>query len=177
MVFSRVLDTTISIPRKLYEEACKKGIDVESFIVDLLADKLGMDPVEEAEIHLELAEKFLTEGVELVDKDPIQASEKLYKAAEECIKAIAKYLKLEDILSKVRSRGRWTITDLEKTARIAAERIGEDIYVGWDRANYLHIWGFHEAKIDVQSVKARIPYIEKMVKKLREELKKKQIQT
>jgi len=39
--------------------------------------------------HLELAERFLTEGRGLIDKDPVQASEKLYKAAEEAVKAIA----------------------------------------------------------------------------------------
>jgi len=39
--------------------------------------------------HVEIAEKFLVEGKELIDKDPVQASEKLYKAAEETVKALA----------------------------------------------------------------------------------------
>ncbi|MBP1448969.1 MAG: hypothetical protein JZD41_02980, partial [Thermoproteus sp.] len=40
--------------------------------------------------RLELAEKLLEEGLELVRRgDSVQASEKLYKAAEECIKAMA----------------------------------------------------------------------------------------
>jgi len=45
--------------------------------------------------HLELAERFLSEGEKLVDKDPVQASEKLYKAAEEAVKAIATALDLD----------------------------------------------------------------------------------
>ena len=44
--------------------------------------------------NLELAEKFLAEGGELIDKDPVQASEKLYKAAEEAVKALAKLFNL-----------------------------------------------------------------------------------
>jgi len=35
----------------------------------------------EAGRHLQLALKFLEEGEELIEKDPVQASGKLYKAA------------------------------------------------------------------------------------------------
>jgi len=77
------------------------------------------------------------------------------------------HLNLEDILARVRRRGRWTLADLEKTARAAGRGISEDIYIGWDRANYLHVWGSHEAKLDAEDVKARIPYIEKMIEKLK----------
>lgn len=161
------MNISISIPLKLYEKLKKEGVDVEALVIDLLVERLGLDPDEAAQIHLELAEKYLKEGVKLVDKDPVQASEKLYKAAEECIKAVAMHLNLKDILARVRRRGRWTLADLEKTARAAARGISEDIYVGWDRANYLHIWGFHEAKLDAEDVKARIPYIEKMIEKLK----------
>jgi hypothetical protein len=33
----------------------------------------------------------------------------------------------------------------------------------WDAANYLHVWGFHEAKLDVEDVKKRLPRIERAV--------------
>jgi hypothetical protein len=36
--------------------------------------------------HLKIAMRYLEEGINLVDKDPVQASEKLYKAAEEAVK-------------------------------------------------------------------------------------------
>jgi protein tyrosine phosphatase (PTP) superfamily phosphohydrolase (DUF442 family) len=45
------------------------------------------EAIKKALQHLELAERFLAEGRELIDKDPVQASEKLYKAAEEAVKS------------------------------------------------------------------------------------------
>ncbi len=76
---------------QLINEAIRRGIDV----IDLLSKALDLDPEERAVAHLELAEKFLNEGVGLVDKDPAQASEKLYKAAEEAVKALAITLGLD----------------------------------------------------------------------------------
>jgi len=167
------LAEAIYVPRKLVDEARKRGIDVETLVLDLLAERLGMDPREVVEMHLELANKFFEEGLELVEKDPVQASEKLYKAAEECVKAVAKLLDLKDVIDRVKARGRWTVTDLEKVVRRASEVLGEELGIAWDAANYLHVWGFHEAKLGPESVKARIPYIEKMLK-LVEEYSKKQ---
>jgi len=86
--------------------------------------------------------KGIREGSEPADRDPTQASEKLYKAAEEVLKALAHSLGLAEVLRGVRGRGRWTVTDLEIVACEAAGRIDEGIYIGWDRANYLHVWGF-----------------------------------
>ncbi len=71
----------------------------------------------EVNTHLELAFRFFEEGVKVVDKDPIQANEKLYKSIEECVKACVKFLQMEDIIERVRSRGRWTVTDLEKAVQ------------------------------------------------------------
>ena len=53
--------------------------------------------------HIEIAEKFLVEGRELIDKDPVQASEKLYKAAEETIKALAIGLDLPEARRAIES--------------------------------------------------------------------------
>ena len=162
----------IHIPKRLVEEARRRGIDIETFVIETLTEKLGIDPREGAEIHLERAETFFREGVELVDKDPVQACEKLYKAAEECVKALAKLLGLEEVLTRVRSRGRWTVTDLERTVRAAVRELGEDVRHGWDSANYLHVWGFHEAKLDAEAVKARIQDIETMLRLVKEFLEK-----
>ena len=63
-------------------------------------------PFDDARKRLELAERFLAEGRELIDKDPVQASEKLYKAAEEAVKIIAIALKLPEADEAVK-RGRW----------------------------------------------------------------------
>ena len=53
---------------------------------------------------MEFAEKYLEEGRSLVDKDPVQASEKLYKAAKECVKALAIHSNLIEVLEKVKER-------------------------------------------------------------------------
>lgn len=93
-------------PEKLYEKARERGIDVESFITDSLARELGLDPDEEAGVHVELAEKMFERGRELLDKgDVTQASEKFYKVAEECIKALSLTMGLGEA-SEARARGR-----------------------------------------------------------------------
>ena len=76
------MEIAIVAPRKLYEKARERGIDVELFITDPLAREPGLDPGEEANVHIELAEK-----------------------------------------------------------------IGEDILYAWDAAYYLHVEGFHEARL------------------------------
>jgi hypothetical protein len=74
---------TVSLPKRLAEELEKRGVDVEPLLIDFLVKELNLDPRVGVEAHLELASKYLEEGRGLVDKDPVQASEKLYKAAEE----------------------------------------------------------------------------------------------
>lgn len=48
---------------------------------------IGADPAEGAKAHLELATRYLEEAEKL--EDPVQASEKAYKAFEEAVKAAA----------------------------------------------------------------------------------------
>mgnify|MGYP001772622594 CR=1 FL=1 len=114
-------------------------------------------------MHLNLAVKYLEEGRSLIDKDPVQASEKLYKAVEECVKALSMHFNLEDIFAKVENRGRWTVTELEKAVLEIAQRTGEWVLSSWDHAWVLHVWGFHESKLDAEDIKARLPHIERIV--------------
>jgi hypothetical protein len=116
-----------------------------------------------AEVHLELAVKFLAEGKALADRDPVQASEKLYKAAEEAVKALAIRLNLSEVLRRVEERGRWTVADLEKAVLKSSERLGGWVRQSWDAAWVLHVWGFHEARLDAEDVKARAPDVERLV--------------
>jgi hypothetical protein len=115
------------------------------------------------ERHASSALRYLEEGKGLVDKDPVQASEKLYKAAEETVKALAIRFGLGEVLKRVSERGRWTVTELEKAVSRISESLGEWFDAAWDAANYLHVWGFHEAKLDVEDVKKRLPRIERAV--------------
>jgi hypothetical protein len=107
--------------------------------------------------------RYLEEGEVLIDRDPVQASEKLYKAAEEVVKALTTHFNISEVLNTVNSRGRWTVTDLEKAVRVIARKIGSWFVDAWDAANYLHVWGFHEAKLESDDIRIRLPHIERMV--------------
>jgi hypothetical protein len=161
----------VTLPKRIVDELERRGLDVEDFMLRLLSKELNLDPEVVAEARLELAERYLAEGKELVDRDPVQASEKLYKVAEECVKALAIHYNLEDILRNVEKRGRWTVTDLEKVVEEISRRVDELFVSLWDHAWALHVWGFHEAKLDSESVKMRIKYIESMLEKTRKILK------
>ena len=154
----------VSIPRAIAEKVAERGLDVESYVVDLLVRALNLDPETAAVAHLELAVKYLEEGKALIDRDPVQASEKLYKAAEEAVKALAVSFQLSDILKRVEERGRWTVTDLDRSARAIAKKLGEWFRRSWDSAWVLHVWGFHEARLDADAVRERAPDVEKMVR-------------
>ena len=59
--------------------------------------------------------------------DPVQASEKLYKAAEEAVKAIAVALGLGEA-EEAERQGRWTATRLFSAVSSIADRLGmEDV--------------------------------------------------
>lgn len=165
---------TVTIPKRLLEELEKRGFDARSFVIDLLAKSLNLDPEVVVESHLELALKYLEEGKSLVDKDPVQASEKLYKAAEEAVKALAVHLDLSDVLEAVEKRGRWTVTELDRAVRKISQRTGKWFMSSWDAAWALHVWGFHEAKLDMKSVKERSVEVEKMVVEARKIVTEKQ---
>ena len=155
------------LPESLIREAKRRGIDVEDVIVRSLSRVLGLDPEEEAKAHLELAEKFLEEALEYIRKgDAAQASEKLYKVAEESVKAAAILLNLTDVLERVESRGRWTVTDLERVVR-RLDKLVPGARAWWDAASYLHVWGFHEAKLDIDSVKARVEDVKRLLENIK----------
>ena len=110
-----------------------------------------------------MARRLLAEAEECLAKgDAVQSSEKLYKAAEECIKALAERLNLKEV-KEAEEKGRWTVTLLEKAVGKLVDKLGMDVELGWAEANYLHVWGFHETKLDVEDVKRRIPIIRRLV--------------
>jgi len=114
--------------------------------------------------NLELAERFLAEGRELIDKDPVQASEKLYKAAEEAVKALAKLFNLPQA-GEAEKLGRWTAELLFKAVFFSAlvKRFGEDVRNWWHTAWVLHVEGFHEARLDSDYVTSSYSHIESLV--------------
>jgi len=122
-----------------------------------------MWPQMEDKERIELAGKFLEEARGYVAKrDPIQASEKLYKAAEESLKALAYKLDLEAART-AEDKGKWTTSLLFDAAAAIAEKFGESILHWWDSAWVLHIEGFHEARLGTEHVKVRIKDIDNLV--------------
>jgi exonuclease VII small subunit len=163
---------SVTIPRRLVEELERRGIDVGSAFIDLASIVLNLDPQVIAEAHLELALKYLEEGKSLVDRDSVQASEKLYKAAEEVVKALTVHFNLESVLRDVERSGRWSVAKLEEAVEAISERVGEWFRHSWDSAWVLHVWGFHEAKLNSKAVKLRLPDVEKMISEAQEIVKK-----
>jgi len=154
----------ITLPRRLVEEARRRGLDVEREVLTHLIKALSLDPVVEAEVHEALASRYFEEGKGLVEKDPVQACEKLYKAAEERVKELAMRFDLKEVLSRVEEKGRWTAAELERAVLLISRRVGGWFRDSWDAAWALHVWGFHEAKLGREDVEERLPAIEKMVR-------------
>ncbi|GAB6947061.1 PaREP1 family protein [Vulcanisaeta sp. JCM 16161] len=148
----------MEIPRLILDEAEKRGID----IIDLIARALSLDPSTTTKAHLELAEKSLNEGESLIDRDPEQASEKLYKAAEEAIKALAITLGLDEA-KKASEIGRWTAQLLFDAVDNTTDRLGRREVRWWKSAWFLHVEGFHEARLRPDQVRRDLPDIEALV--------------
>jgi hypothetical protein len=109
----------------------------------------------EAERHLQLALKFPEEGEALIEKDPLQASEKLYRAGE-AVKALALALDLEQAKAAAREGG-WRAKLLSRAAGAAAEKLGlEELALRWKAAYHLHAEGSREARLDGEDVKRNL---------------------
>lgn len=110
-----------------------------------------------------LIRRLLGEALSYMEKgDAVQSSEKLYKATEECVKALSERFGLEEVKA-AEEKGRWTVRLLEKAIGKLVDKLSVDVEIGWDAANYLHIWGFHETRLDVEDVKRRVPFIKRLI--------------
>ncbi|WP_291766409.1 PaREP1 family protein [Caldivirga sp. UBA161] len=151
---------------ELIRIAEEHGIDIEDLIIIAIRNRSN-DPSESIRLRIELAEKFITEAKERLNaSDVMQASEKAYKAAEEIIKALAEKLNTKEYQLAIRE-GRWYTYYLSSVASIYdwSRR-------GWSSAYLLHVWGFHENRLDSNSVREYIKDVEEMIIKAKEELLK-----
>ncbi|WP_054853169.1 PaREP1 family protein [Vulcanisaeta distributa] len=148
---------------ELIKVARERGIDVEDLIISALSK---IDPQEGLRIRMELAKRYLDEVDEYLRKgDAVQASEKAYKAAEECVKALAEKLNIPEYQQAIRE-GRWYTYLLTRAAGTLSTRLGDWVSNGWSSAYVLHVWGgFHEAKLGVNDL---MPYIDKVRTLVRE---------
>ena len=118
---------------------------------------------EEVLKHIRLAERLLAKGREPIDKDPVQASKKLYKTAEEAVKVLATALNHPETRKVIESGGRCSEL-LEKAAQDIAKTLGiKEFILWWDTAFKLHVDGFHEARLSNEDIKKMYEYIEAMV--------------
>ncbi|MGC8543281.1 MAG: PaREP1 family protein [Vulcanisaeta sp.] len=115
----------------LINEALRSDIDV----VNVLTKALNLDPSERIEAHLELAMKFLNEGMGLIGKDPVQASEKLYRAAEEAVKVMAVALNLDEARTAM-EQGRRTAALLFNAVDSISDRLSKEEVRLWWRATW-----------------------------------------
>ena len=108
--------------------------------------------------------RFINESKEYITKgDAIQASEKLYKAVEECIKVLVQRHKLPEY-EEAEKDGRWRSYLLGQAARrLAKDLRAREIGEAWAKAFEIHVWGFHEGKYGVEDIEQDIPYVEWLV--------------
>jgi len=107
--------------------------------------------------------KYLDEGKEYIRlSEPVQASAKLYKASEEAVKSLAKSLDLPED-KEAEKKGRWTAPFLFSAVRNLSEKVEPEVIDWWDHAWFLHVEGFHEARLNIEEIKFRLRFIEEIV--------------
>ncbi|WP_066793078.1 PaREP1 family protein [Caldivirga sp. MU80] len=145
---------TVTLPKRIIEEARRRNIDIEELILDAVSMILSDDPEAVIEARLEAAERYLNEARDYVNNSgAVQASEKMYKVVEECIKALAQAYNIEEYV-KVSGEGRWWVSLIGKAARRLAGILNEPrVEFAWSVAYDLHVWGLHEAKYTINDVK------------------------
>lgn len=152
------------------EKAEEKGINV----ADIIFKELNkIDPKESIKLRLDLAENYFKEAKELINKgDSVQASEKLYKVAEELIKLLAELYDAPEY-EEFKKEGRWYTYKLQSTSLFLSKKLGDWVRRGWDTGYILHVWGFHEGKLSIDYVKEVMKDIEIMLENVREIVKNK----
>jgi hypothetical protein len=155
----RVIDASVYVPERLIKEIERRGFNLMDLIISTLGKNIDFKIVVEARI--ELAEKYFAEAKECVAKgDPVQASEKMYKVVEECIKALAQHYSMPEHEVAVKE-GRWWTQLLGKAARGLSRTLNEPrITDVWARAYDIHLWGFHESKYTIEDIKEDIKHID-----------------
>jgi hypothetical protein len=145
------------------------GLDLVDVIVNALSG--SVDPSLTSEARIVLAERYLEEAREYIAKGgAIQASEKMYRIVEECVKALAKALNTPEA-QEARRNGRWFTWLLGEAAKSVADRLGESVVLeAWAVAYDIHVWGFHEAKYGVDRVMVGLKYVEQLLNLTRQVL-------
>jgi hypothetical protein len=145
----------------------EKGINVEDLLINALAKE---DPQEGIKLRVSLAEKYMSEAEEYVKKgDVVQASEKVYKVAEEVIKALSEKFNLQEYQQAIRE-GRWYTYLLVSASEVLSTKLGDWVIDGWSSAYILYVWGFHEGKLPINRIEGYISKVRKMLEEAKKTL-------
>jgi len=119
---------------------------------------------------LELKKRF-REALELLEKgDAVQASEKLYKVAEDAVKILSEINRIPEY-EKVRRGGTWWTKLLDRAAKRLGNVYGEEVLDAWTTAYELYQKGFHEEQLTVEDVLERAYKVEDLIKIVEREVK------
>ncbi|MEM1627321.1 MAG: PaREP1 family protein [Sulfolobaceae archaeon] len=152
---------------ELIKRAEEKGIDVEELILSALSK---VDPQARVKTRLELAKKYMAEAEDYLSKgDVVQSSEKAYKVAEELVKALAEEFNLPEYNQAVKE-GRWYTYSLTNAVAKLSLKLGDWVKIGWNSAYVLYVWGFHEGKLDLDTVKVMISDVKRMLEEAEKNL-------
>ncbi len=58
----------------------------------------------------------------------------------------------------------WSLKLLDRAARKLSEKVDSRVYDDWDHAYLLHTEGSHKARLDLEQVRARMRYIEELLR-------------
>jgi len=152
----------VELPEEVINETRRRGIDVVDLVINAIS---RYDPMAGIKVRVELAKRYLEESKEYLKRnDAAQASEKAYKAVEECIKALAEKYNTPEYNEAARE-GRWYTHLLQRASNTLASTLGDWVAVGWASAYALHVWGFHEVKLSVSDMTVYMKVIEDTVNK------------
>ncbi|MGC8570197.1 MAG: PaREP1 family protein [Caldivirga sp.] len=152
----------MKVPEELLREVEERGLDIVDIIINAIE---RVDPSGGVKLRVELAVKFLNEAREYLNRgDAVQASEKAYKAVEEVVKALAEKYNLPEYQQAVKE-GRWFAYLLQRASNTLSTMLGEWVAAGWASAYAVHVWGFHEGKLEVKDLTTYIKIIEDTVNK------------
>ena len=163
----------VYVPRRVADEARRRGLDLEELMLKTLSEALNLDPGVVVEARLELAERYLEEARQrLKEGDAVQAGEKMYRVVEECVKALSQLYDLPEY-RRAAEEGRWWTRLLGKAARRLARMLNEPrIEFVWGMAYDIHVWGFHEAKYSVEDVSSDLEHVEWLLRYTREAIER-----
>lgn len=126
---------------------------------------MGLDAkVEELKKRFREALEFLEKG------DAVQASEKLYKVAEDAVKILSEINRIPEY-EKARREGTWWTKLLDRAAKRLKNIYGEELLDAWTTAYELHQKGFHEEQLSVEDVLERAYKIEDLIRIVEREVK------